>query len=129
MTNFEYYVAGNRASEGWHEFLTNYYINKKGAEKAIDQYNKWLLEEYDPHILDDIEKKYLSNVIKPFRDRIINIAKVDCGNGAYHISVAMHSNVWKSGKDAIVFPDFSYSLKMYKNMKLNYCYSLKELGL
>ena len=36
----------------------------------------WLLEECKEPILDDIEKEYLSAVIKPFRKRIKSIKKM-----------------------------------------------------
>lgn len=41
------------------------------SDKFLDQE----VEIEVPDILDKEEKKYLSNVIKPFRDRVINIAK------------------------------------------------------
>ena len=31
---------------------------------------KWLCEEYKEHILDDVEREYLSAVIKPFRNKV-----------------------------------------------------------
>lgn len=36
---------------------------------------EWLLEEYKEHILDDAERKYLTAVIKPFREKIEYIRK------------------------------------------------------
>lgn len=125
MINFEYYVAGNRASEGWHEFLTNYYINKKGADRAIDQYNKWLLEEYEPHILDDIEKEYLSNVIKSFRESVKHIYKrIVFSNrfAKYRIVIVLDDGFFE-------LPPFDSRKKMYVNMVLGKNYALKELGI
>lgn len=125
MTNFEYYVAGNRASEGWHEFLTNYYKNEKGADRCIDQYNKWLLGEYDPHILDDIEKKYLSNVIKPFRNSVRHIYKRRFFQDRftkYRIVIVLDDGF-------IELPPFDARKKMYVNMELRKNYTLKELGI
>lgn len=126
MTNFEYYVAGNRAKEGWHEFLTTSYKNEKGEDRAIDQYNKWLLEEYDPHILDDIEKKYLSNVIKPFRKRVKHIYKRRFSNTpatkCYCITIVLEDDFFE-------LPAFDVSRKMYVNMEPRKNYTLKELGI
>ena len=49
----------------------------------------WLLEEYEESILDDIEKKYLNTVIKPFRKRIKSIKKNDYPSNSAFISIAM----------------------------------------
>ena len=125
MTNFEYYVARNRANEGWHEFLTNYYKNEKGEDRAINQYNKWLLEVYDAHILDDIEKKYLSNVIEPFRKRVKYIYKRRCSNRtarSYRITIGLEDDFFE-------LPAFDVSRKMYVNMEPGKNYTLKELGI
>jgi hypothetical protein len=124
MTNFEYYVAGRRADEGWHEFLTNYYKNKKGEDRCIDQYNKWLLEEYDPHILDDIEKKYLSNVIKPFRDSVKHIYKRRNFSGGFKYCIVIIAEDW-----FIELPPFDACKKMYVNMEPGQNYTLKELDI
>ena len=72
-------------------------------------------------ILDEVEKKYLSDVIRPFRDRVINIIKVDNRIGIY-ISIRM------KGEANIDLPYFKKGT-MYKGMEINKEYSLKELGL
>ena len=61
MTNFEYYIKGGRTNEGWRAFL-NVESNYKG--RTLDKYNNWLLNKHEEPILDDIEKEYLSNIIK-----------------------------------------------------------------
>lgn len=42
---------------------------------ACQECKRWLTQEYDESILDDAERKYLSAVIKPFRNRTKYIKK------------------------------------------------------
>ena len=83
---------------------------------------KWLLEEYKEPILDDVEKEYLSAVIKPFRSRVKYIEKVVSLSGS-----AQFIRIGLCG-DYMIFPYFEKG-SMYKGMKLNRKYSLEELGL
>lgn len=84
---------------------------------------EWLLEEYKEPILDDIEKEYLSAVIKPFRKRIKSIKKAyNSGNSAY-ISIAMNKG------EHIFLPYFNLNSGMYKRMEIDKEYTLKDLGL
>jgi hypothetical protein len=124
MTNFEYYIKGGRANEGWKKFYFNNQIYT--GTTTIDRYNNWLLKEHEEPILDDIEKEYLSNVIKPFRNRVLYISKIDARNrNSYFIEMRINNN----GMDYVVLPNFSYSAKMYTNMKPDHHYTLKELNL
>jgi hypothetical protein len=126
MTNFDYYIKGGKADEGceaWREFQRKKW-NFSGLT-TLDRYNEWLLEEHkEPPILDDTERKYLSNIIKPFRDKVVNITKLDDGD-YYRISVKLYNN----GVDHLFLPKFDCSAKMYMNMKPNRRYTLKELNL
>lgn len=80
---------------------------------------KWLCEE--EQILDDVEKDYLSAVIKPFRKRIQYIAIWDIDSKPFvHIEL--------SDGDCMNFPNFKANT-MYKGMKPKKHYSLDELGL
>ena len=85
---------------------------------------KLTLEVEEP-ILDEEERKYLSSVIRPFRDRIKFIRK-NCIYGQEYINVVYNSKF----KDDTNFclPLFE-SGTMYKNMELNKEYILEELGL
>ena len=77
-------------------------------------------------ILTDAEKRYLSNVIKPFRDRIMYINKVKASRGEY---IAMHLNHYIGGlPDVAMLPEFEEET-MYKGMELGKGYTLEELGL
>ena len=82
---------------------------------------KWLCEEYKEPILDDVEKDYLSAVIKPFRKRIkyIEIRKIE-SKPFVHIEL--------SDGDCMSFPNFKANT-MYKGMEPKKHYSLDELGL
>lgn len=73
-------------------------------------------------ILDDIEKEYLSIVIRPFREKVKRIIKIldSCNNTAF-ILIQLND-------DYISLPDFKENT-MYKNMEANKKYTLEELGL
>ena len=74
-------------------------------------------------ILNDAEKKYLSAVIKPFRDRIRIIYK-------FHYTYSSSENIVISIKDDnnVFLPGFETGT-MYKGMELEKAYTLEELGL
>ena len=74
-------------------------------------------------ILDKDEREYLSAVIKPFRDKVDYIVKV---NGK-PIPVSYLRIVLKNS-DAITFPNLTNDT-MYKGMELNKQYTLSDLGL
>ena len=92
-------------------------------------------EEYKEPILDEEEKKYLSAVIKPFKDRVFYIQKVkttNLDNQFIFIRVKRYDceeNERESTEyEDIDLPYFKANT-MYKNMKGDKKYSLKELGL
>lgn len=98
--------------------------NCKDCKKAA---MKWLLEECKEPVLDEVERKYLSDVIKPFRNKIDTISKlhsynkIDYENNEY-IFLSMKNN------DGFSLPLFKQG-KMYKGMQQGKHYKLKELGL
>ncbi len=82
------------------------------------------LVEYDVPILDRLEKRYLSDVIRPFRSRIRGIKKKRHGYSE-HIEVYVTSGAWIN---VISFPEFK-ARTMYEGMEAEKEYTLKELGL
>lgn len=93
------------------------------CDECKKRLREWLLEEAKEPILDDAEKDYLSTVIKPFRDKVTSIAKKHSSVSDYeHLCVIIYPH------EVMFFPQFK-SGKMYKNMRPNTYYSLKELGL
>lgn len=72
------------------------------------------------NILDKKEKEYLSNIVKPFRDKVQYITKIYCGKGEY-IAIGLYGGT-------IDFPYFKKGT-MYKGMRVNRSYTLEELGI
>ena len=84
---------------------------------------EWLNQEYKEPILDDVEREYLSAVIKPFRKKISCIRKSkDSRKGKNYIKIEFCDG------DCMFFPNLSNNA-MYKGMKLDRDYTLEELGL
>ena len=117
-------------NNGGYDFVV-YYTSKEiyreffGGDISIcSAFTKWLEEEYVPNILTDKEKAYLSAVIKPFREDVECIEKVECylsENEFIHISI-------KKDNDYLELPKFEKGA-MYKGMKVYKEYTLEELGL
>ena len=96
-------------------------------DKFLDQ----KIEIEVPDILDEKEKEYLGNVIKPFRDRVISVVKnVACtATNAAYICIFVRPNVHMVfGDDTLRLPLFAKNT-MYKNMQFDVEYTLEELGL
>lgn len=82
---------------------------------------KTIFERKD-EILDKIEKEYLSALIKPFKKEITFITKIGFdGEEFLKISFKRHTNSFS-------LPFFKEN-SMYKKMKVDANYTLKELGL
>lgn len=77
-------------------------------------------------VLDDVEKEYLSSVIKPFRNSVKYIYKFTCANGDYEAITAVMKGC--DYYDSLSFPKFKKG-SMYTGMELIKEYSLEELGL
>ena len=88
-----------------------------------ERFLKWLLEEAKEPVLDEVEKEYLSAVIKPFRSSVRYIKKIQIADeGGQFIRIRLCND------DCIDFPIFEEGA-MYKGMEVNKEYSLEELGL
>ena len=99
------------------------YCNGYSCEGCGERVLKWLLEEAKEPILDDVEKEYLSAVIKPFRKMIAYIVKAqDFDDGKQCIRIILQNG------DGMHFPYLDDDA-MYKGMEVNKEYSLEELGL
>lgn len=76
--------------------------------------------ERKEEILDEAEKRYLAEVIRPFRDKVKDIAKRSYDECEY---IIIHLE-----KENIPFPNFKKGT-MYEGMEINKEYTLEELGI
>lgn len=88
-----------------------------------DDILEWMAQPYKKPILNEVEKKYLSAVIKPFRKKVKHIAIWDTCNGSKQF---VHIKLYD--EDCIILPNFKPNA-MYKGMELHKEYTLEELGL
>jgi len=99
-------------------------IYKLGKEeeyiKLLGSKNVKIVYEVEDEILDEQEKKYLGNLVRPFRDKVYSIAKM--GDDREFIVIEMFDEA------DIYMPYFKVGT-MYKNMEKDKRYTLKELGL
>ena len=79
------------------------------------------LKEENKQILDNAEKRYLENVIRPFKDRVISVIKEN-DFGEDYIKIDLNNG------DTASLPNFVKG-SMYKGMRSEKKYTLKELGL
>lgn len=132
MLNIEKYKNFVMNNLNWCQMETD--IRKAGGKAAIDcahtlcedckeSFFKWLLSEYKESILDDVEKEYLSAVLRPFKNKIDTISKFQTwDDSSQYIYIGMKDRRWSN------LPCFPKGT-MYKGMKEGKHYSLKELGL
>ena len=74
-------------------------------------------------VLNKKEKKYLSNIIKPFKNKIKYIVKRNIGDTQEYIAINFYDEI-----DTFSLPCFDKNT-MYKNMELNTYYTLEDLYL
>ena len=110
-----------RASEcGFVGLRFPWYENKEMfSDKFLDQEINITV----PDILDDVEKRYLSAVIRPFRKRVDYIIKISDPLGYEKEYIFI-----KLDEDSFSLPYFTAST-MYQGMELERAYTLEELGL
>lgn len=110
----------NKVQEEYSNVISNRdkvnYLKKQ--LKKLKEENK---KEKNKPILDDVEKEYLSAVIRPFKDRVKYIRKYDC-------PIREFIEIGISNDATIAFQNFKKGT-MYKGMEANKEYTLKELGL
>ena len=77
----------------------------------------------ETRILDDAERRYLSAVIRPFRENVTNICKVKATKSKSECVI-----IHVSKHNCCILPWFGVET-MYRGTEINKRYTLKELGL
>lgn len=138
-TNLEHYKEKlkNILRNYYYDFAVAYKHIRDEIDKDIDESGsisktrliyysdailEWMPEPYKGPILDDVEKEYLSAVIKPFRKRIDYICKMSGDTDVEYILISTKDN------DRACLPYFLGNT-MYKRMESMKRYTLEELGL
>lgn len=110
----------NKVQEEYSNVISNRdkvnYLKKQ--LKQLKEENK---KEKNKPILDDVEKEYLSAVIRPFKNRISDIIKRNFDSEKSYIVIHINS-------ESFYFPYFKKGT-MYEGMEADKQYTLKELGL
>lgn len=105
-----------------YRFTNDGLFNSNSIATAIKLYHLLIGEyEIEKPILDKVEKRYLENVLRPFKDRVLYVKKKNSINKQY-LYFGLNS------RDYFYLPLFEKDT-MYKGMKLEKPYTLKELGL
>lgn len=103
--------------------LVNFEDKYYGKIIKIEEPTYTTVYEAKVEILDDVEKRYLKGVIRPFRNNVEVIRKLfSPTKGKYYIQIKYKD------EPPTNLPYFE-SKEMYKNMKIDWIYTLEELGL
>lgn len=108
----------------WSKPFRKYKCCDKPMTMAISELAANALVEYEAPVLDEVEKKYLSAVIKPFRHRVKSIYKYKIGRGNKRESLCIQM----TGYDSFDLPTFPKET-MYKGMESNREYTPDDLGI
>lgn len=113
--------------------IDNQVVSQKGWSSGlcIEDFSANCWEEYKEDILDEEEKKYLSAVIKPFRDRVKYIKKIYMYFGRNKDAEYIFGELGNENDDVVDTFALPYFPKgsMYKGMETDKKYTLEELGL
>ena len=111
-------------NEGWmFNFADIEYVVKQKHFKSLPNNFTGTIEVengFIKEILDETEKEYLKEVIRPCKDKIKFIFKKEY-KGCYYIKILLNN-------DEMSLPNFEKET-MYKGMEVDKKYTLKELGL
>lgn len=83
--------------------------------------------EIEKPILDDVEKRYLENILRPFKNRVVYVEKI-FRFGYEQIRYRVSLTVEEYGNELCELPSFDKGI-IYKGMEYDKKYSIEELGL
>ena len=106
--------------DDFQQWYASYYIDELLAGEAK-------IIKLPKPILTEKEKEYLSNVINPFKDRVICIKKCEDEQDEY-IGIQLKYYANEMVRDTLILPSFKKGT-MYSKMETDKEYTLEELGL
>lgn len=130
MKNIEYYYDEISKARYYDTILR--FANENGMiprDEMSDTQNlmKWLNEEHQ--ILDDVEKKYLRNILEPLKTENTFLKKEQDANCCAEFIYVGNVKGYKKGKTDFMYLPFFKRGTMYKGMEQGRKYTLEELGL
>jgi hypothetical protein len=123
--------CGQKWNLQWENICKEYVITDSGYKQAHIVFGTTLADthvEYYEQILDATEKKYLSNVIRPFKSNVQSIEKKLYGTEAEYLHIVTKDKISAPFKVGSSLPPFKVG-SMYTGMEVNSRYSLEELGI
>ena len=111
--------------DDFQQWYASYYIDEllTGESKII---------KLSKPILDEKEKEYLGNIVKPFRNKIIGITKYDYSTNGEYIHIKLKRTISPADYfiplECIDLPIFKRNT-MYKGMEVKKEYTLEQLDL
>lgn len=114
-TDCETYKLTNKGLLNSNSFICGYYLTNLLTGKL----------EIEKPILDKVEKRYLENLLRPFKDRVVYVNKTESlDKQEEYLNICLD----EEDDDCIDLPYFKKNT-MYKGMEAEKEYTLKELGL
>ena len=111
----------------WYDYFNSDDDCVQDCKVCEERFVKWLFEDSEKPVLDEKERKYLSEVIRPFRKIVIGVCKhFFAEDNKQYICISVRNDSGFS--EYINLPNFK-SDTMYKGMKAEKWYALEELGL
>ena len=111
----------------WYDYFNSDDDCVQDCKSCEERFVKWLFEDSEKPVLDEKERNYLSEVIRPFRKSAIGVCKhFFAEDNKQFISISVRNDSGFS--EYINLPNFN-SDTMYKGMKAEKWYTLQELGL
>lgn len=127
MKNIEFYERELKSCtiEGQ---VVSFQIGRKTMSFSdISTFINWLKEEHQ--ILDDVEKKYLRNILEPLKTENTFLKKEQDVNCCAEYIYVGNVKSYKKGKTDFIYLPFFKRGTMYKGMEQDRKYTLEELGL
>lgn len=131
-TNLEHYLpeVKRAVQEAYGRPTQIFDTIRKSIDPEIERNNpdcvsdilEWMVQQYREPILEYTEKKYLSEVIRPFREEVNGIKK-QTDSLRYRDFIRI-----QVGDDYLTFPQFAKGTK-YKGLEYDKTYKPEELGL